>query len=67
MSQTVKDLVVGSGIAFEDAGEQELKVVPDAGVYSALLHEQRARDSNSDEVSRLPDLVSGAASSVRDP
>ena len=29
VSQTVKDLVVGSGLAFEDAGEHELKGVPD--------------------------------------
>ena len=29
VSQTVKDLVVGSGIAFEAAGEHELKGVPD--------------------------------------
>ena len=28
VSGTVKDLVVGSGIAFEDRGEQELKGVP---------------------------------------
>jgi class 3 adenylate cyclase len=28
-SQTVKDLVVGSGLTFEDAGEHELKGVPD--------------------------------------
>ena len=28
-SQTVKDLTVGSGLAFEDAGEHELKGVPD--------------------------------------
>jgi putative transposase len=28
-SQTVKDLVVGSGLTFEDRGEQELKGVPD--------------------------------------
>ena len=28
-SQTVKDLVAGSGIAFEDTGEHELKGVPD--------------------------------------
>ena len=26
---TVKDLVAGSGLAFEDAGEHELKGVPD--------------------------------------
>lgn len=29
VSRTVKDLVTGSGIAFEDRGEQELKGVPD--------------------------------------
>ena len=29
VSQTVRDLVVGSGLAFEDAGEHELKGVPD--------------------------------------
>jgi len=29
VSQTVKDLVAGSGFTFEDAGEHELKGVPD--------------------------------------
>jgi class 3 adenylate cyclase len=29
VSQTVKDLVAGSGFSFEDAGEHELKGVPD--------------------------------------
>ena len=29
MSQTVKDLVAGSGLVFEDVGEHELKGVPD--------------------------------------
>jgi class 3 adenylate cyclase len=29
VSSTVKDLVAGSGLAFEDAGERELKGVPD--------------------------------------
>jgi class 3 adenylate cyclase len=29
VSGTVKDLVVGSGIAFEDRGEHELRGVPD--------------------------------------
>ena len=29
VSQTVKDLVAGSGLKFEDAGEHELKGVPD--------------------------------------
>jgi class 3 adenylate cyclase len=28
-SQTVRDLTAGSGLAFEDAGEHELKGVPD--------------------------------------
>jgi class 3 adenylate cyclase len=29
VSSTVKDLVAGSGLAFEDAGEHELKGIPD--------------------------------------
>jgi class 3 adenylate cyclase len=29
VSATVKDLVVGSGLTFEDAGDYELKGVPD--------------------------------------
>lgn len=29
VSSTVKDLVAGSGLAFEDAGERKLKGVPD--------------------------------------
>ena len=29
VSRTVKDLVAGSGLTFEDAGEHELKGVPD--------------------------------------
>ena len=29
VSQTVRDLVAGSGLAFEDAGEHEFKGVPD--------------------------------------
>ena len=29
ISQTVKDLVAGSGLTFDDAGEHELKGVPD--------------------------------------
>jgi class 3 adenylate cyclase len=29
VSQTVKDLTAGSGLVFEDAGEHELKGVPD--------------------------------------
>jgi class 3 adenylate cyclase len=36
-SQTVRDLTAGSGIAFEDAGERELKGVPDRWrVYRAV-------------------------------
>ena len=29
VSQTVKDLVAGSGLTFEDSGEYELKGIPD--------------------------------------
>jgi len=29
VSQTVKDLVAGSGLVFDDAGEHELKGIPD--------------------------------------
>lgn len=29
MLQTVKDLTAGSGLVYEDAGERELKGVPD--------------------------------------
>jgi class 3 adenylate cyclase len=29
VSQTVKDLVAGSGLTFEDAGDHELKGIPD--------------------------------------
>jgi class 3 adenylate cyclase len=29
VSQTVKDLTIGSGLVFEEAGEHELKGVPD--------------------------------------
>jgi class 3 adenylate cyclase len=29
VSRTVRDLVAGSGLVFEDAGEHELKGVPD--------------------------------------
>jgi class 3 adenylate cyclase len=45
VSQTVKDLVAGSGLAFEDAGEHELKGVPDTWrLYRVVsLSEERAR------------------------
>lgn len=37
VSQTVKDLVAGSGLSFDDAGEHELKGIPDRWrVYRAL-------------------------------
>jgi class 3 adenylate cyclase len=29
VSQTVKDLVAGSGLTFEDAGEHDMKGIPD--------------------------------------
>ena len=39
VSSTVKDLVVGSGIAFEERGEHTLKGVPDAWrIYAAIGH-----------------------------
>jgi class 3 adenylate cyclase len=37
ISQTVKDLVAGSGLSFQDAGEHELKGVPDRWhLYAAI-------------------------------
>jgi len=36
VSSTVKDLVAGSGLRFEDRGEQHLKGVPDAWHLFAL-------------------------------
>jgi len=36
VSQTVKDLVSGSGLAFEDRGLHELKGVPEWRVYAAV-------------------------------
>ena len=42
VSQTVKDLVAGSGFAFDDRGEHELKGVPDRWrLYRASLTDQR--------------------------
>ncbi len=38
VSSTVKDLVVGSGLAFEDAGEHELKGVPDRWHVYRVVH-----------------------------
>ena len=37
VSQTVKDLVAGSGLAFDDRGEHELKGVPDSWRLFALV------------------------------
>ncbi len=39
ISQTVKDLVAGSGLTFEDAGEHELKGVPDRWRLYAVVSE----------------------------
>jgi class 3 adenylate cyclase len=41
VSQTVKDLVAGSGLVFEDAGEHELKGVP------GIWHLFRVADSDA--------------------
>jgi class 3 adenylate cyclase len=38
VSNTVKDLVVGSGLKFEDAGEHELKGVPDRWRLYRVVH-----------------------------
>ena len=38
VSSTVKDLVAGSGLSFEDRGERELKGVPDAWRLFALAN-----------------------------
>ena len=44
VSQTVKDLVAGSGFEFEDAGEHELKGVPGAWrLYAATRAAGSAR------------------------
>jgi len=37
-SSTVKDLVVGSGITFEDRGEHELKGVPGTWALHAVVN-----------------------------
>jgi len=37
VSQTVKGLVAGSGLSFEDAGEHELKGVPDRWRLSRVI------------------------------
>ncbi len=39
VSQTVKDLVAGSGLAFDDRGEHELKGVPGRWRLYAVLSE----------------------------
>jgi class 3 adenylate cyclase/pimeloyl-ACP methyl ester carboxylesterase len=49
VSQTVKDLVAGAGVEFEERGEHELKGVPGSWrlyeVADVSAHGQRARDS----------------------
>jgi class 3 adenylate cyclase len=40
VSQTVKDLVAGSGLRFADAGEHELKGVPDRWRLYRVMSEQ---------------------------
>ena len=46
VSSTVKDLVVGSGLRFEDRGERELKGVPGTWRLSAFVgdDERQRRD-----------------------
>ena len=38
VSSTVKDLVAGSGLAFQDRGQRELKGVPGEGRQYAVEH-----------------------------
>jgi len=45
VSRTVKDLVAGSGLAFEDAGEHELKGVPDRWRLYRVAEGTAARSS----------------------
>jgi class 3 adenylate cyclase len=40
VSQTVKDLVAGSGLRFADAGEHKLKGVPDRWRLYRVMSEQ---------------------------
>jgi class 3 adenylate cyclase len=54
VSSTVKDLVVGSGIAFEDRGERELRGVPGSWrVWSV--------STSDDAASRQPEGIPGGA------
>ncbi len=47
VSQTVKDLVAGSGLAFEDAGEHELKGVPDRWRLYRVVDQASASITNA--------------------
>jgi class 3 adenylate cyclase len=54
VSQTVKDLVAGAGVEFEDRGERELKGVPGTWrLYSVLDVEAHARAGEARGVSTL--------------
>lgn len=48
VSRTVPDLVVGSGLAFEDRGTHELKGVPDPWQLLALADQTTGASANSD-------------------
>jgi class 3 adenylate cyclase len=52
-SRTVRDLVVGSGIAFEDRGMHTLKGVPDQWSLVAVVPEGAARDSPEVNVAKI--------------
>lgn len=53
VSRTVRDLVVGSGIAFEDRGVRELKGVPGEWGVMALLSKEAASKSPEAELARM--------------
>ena len=61
VSQTVKDLVAGSGLSFEDAGEHELKGVPGpvAPLPGGGLTDEDSRDEVREDRRRGPHRLPG--------
>ncbi len=59
VSQTVKDLTAGSGLTFEDAGEHELKGVPDRWRLYRVVHPEDARDEVREDRRRGPHRLPG--------
>jgi class 3 adenylate cyclase len=61
VSSTVKDLVVGSGLGFEDHGVHELRGVPDAWRLYALVRSSDAGPSRPVRLSHPPGSSSSAS------